>query len=304
MNSNSGAWFIDGRLIYKAAKEDGQFIQFKKLRHLVEHEFKLPLRPAFYFDGAPMTEADKKRHNYLNREVGLRVKSYVLGRKISVCPECHAEIESRPQKCVDIELAISIIEFAMKSDPVSYNPIVLSTGDRDFVPVLEKVRDEYDKDIILIAPRKATAAELVPLTTRQIWIEDHYSSIADRWKTRVAAGDQQTALGEAREESQIPAEEALVEAKRLILRVWDDLQMHEKPFPNGGKGRPWGYMLLNFGRLAEREGKCEKLHAFLVERDDGQQKGANALCLELARQMWPRSEIQTNGHPHLVRYDA
>src|SRR5438105_4112942 len=100
--ATSGVWFIDGRLIYKAAKEDAQFIQYKKLRDLLENKFNIPLRTVLYFDGAPQTDTDRKRHNYLSREVAFRIKTYELGRKTIACPACQHDIETRPQKCVDI----------------------------------------------------------------------------------------------------------------------------------------------------------------------------------------------------------
>jgi hypothetical protein len=42
---------------------------------------------------------------------------------------------------------------------------------------------------------------------------------------------------------------------------------------------------------------------FLIEKDEGQWKGANGLCLDLAKQIWPASEIinDAGGHPYLVQ---
>ena len=90
----AGVWFVDGQLVYKAAKEDAQFIQYKKLRTLLEDKFDIPLRSVLYFDGAPQTDADRKRHNYLSREVGFRIKTFELGRKTFDCPKCDHSIET------------------------------------------------------------------------------------------------------------------------------------------------------------------------------------------------------------------
>lgn len=301
-NGTSGVWFIDAGLMYKAAKEDAQFIQFKKLKRLLCEEFGIPLREVQYFDGAPQIDADRKRHNYLRRE-GFRVEPYELGRKSIDCPACEHKIETRLQKCVDIALAMSIIAFAAKTTPISYNPIVLSSGDRDFAPVLKKLRDDYDKDVILVAPRRATAGELVALTTKQIWIEDYYSTVAEPWSARIPLRNGSFSSEENRPDEMIPAEHVLSDAKTILKKVWDHERNHEKLFQDRRKGRPWGYMLHNFGMQCARENKISKLQIFLVENKAGQWKGAHGVCLELAKQILPGSEIISDpeGHPYLVQ---
>ena len=57
----------------------------------------------------------------------------------------------------------------------------------------------------------------------------------------------------------IPAEETLNEAKTKLKEVWYGLARHEKVFPNNRTGRPWGYMLNNFGLLCLRERRLESL---------------------------------------------
>jgi uncharacterized LabA/DUF88 family protein len=243
--TTTGVWFIDARLMYKAAKKAGRFIQYKRLRRLIETEFNIPLRDVFYFDSAPQTEKDRKRHKYLEGEVGFRIESYELGRKSTVCPRCSEVTETRLQKCVDIALAMSVVDYATKSSPITYNPIVLSSGDRDFEPVLKRVRNTYDKDIVLISPRKSTAAQLVSLTTRQIWIEDHYSSVTDPWDPQIKTAIV-SEVGKPKVHEGMQADFCRNDAIDIMKNVLNGLQRREKSFFRGRVGVPWGFVLRNF----------------------------------------------------------
>jgi uncharacterized LabA/DUF88 family protein len=300
--TTAAVWFIDGYSLYKAAKKDGQFIQYKKLRLLLENEFKIPLREVFYFDSAAHNDGARKRHDYLKGQLGFRVETFEPGRKTTKCPHCDEEFQAPIQKCVDIALAQTIWEYATKTSPVSYNPILLSTGDRDFQPVLKKVRDSFDKEIVLVAPKKATAPELVSLTTKQIWIENHYSSVADLWSDRHSTTPPANGLGTQQVDDTTQLDRAQNDAANLMRRVWEGLKRDEKSFSTGHVGRPWGYILFNFGKECAVQSKTEQHQTFLVQ-SNGRWKGASARCLELAKQIWHDASIlnDENGHAYLVR---
>jgi uncharacterized LabA/DUF88 family protein len=299
--TTTGVWFIDARLMYKAAKEAGRFIQYKRLRHLIEIEFNISLREVFYFESAAQTERDRKRHKYLEREVGFRIESYELGRKSTVCPRCSEVTETRLQKCVDIALAMSVMDYATKSSPITYNPIVLSSGDRDFEPVLKRVRNTYDKDIVLVAPKKSTAAQLVSLTTRQIWIEDHYSSVTDSWDPPIKAA-MVSEVGKPKVNEGMQADFSPSDAIDIMKSVLNGLQRHEKSFSGGRVGVPWGFVLCNFGKGCAAQHRTEKLRCYLKE-NNGIWKGANKRCFDLATRIWKDAEIlkDIDGYPYLVR---
>ncbi len=286
--------------IYRTARDDGYFIQFKRLRDLLEHEFAIPIRSAFYYDSAPRTDSDRKRHNYLSREVGFRVKKYELGKKQITCAHCSKEIVLTPQKCVDVAIAMSVMEYATKRDPLTYDPIILSTGDRDFLPVLERVRDRYDKDIILVAYRKSTAGELVAVTTRQIWIEDYYARVADEWRPKPAPAGQVTS-DEATEHA-APGAPIVEVMKEILQDEYTNLASYEKDLVGSRKGRPWGFLLNNIGKRCQTHGRRQDVDQFLIEQDTGATKGANGMCLHLARSVWPGCEIvnHDDGYPYLV----
>ena len=55
-------------------------------------------------------------------------------------------------------------------------------------------------------------------------------------------------------------------AMKMMQRMWDELEKYEKHFADGLRGRPWGFMLWNFGRACVLENKTRTLQAYLIEK--------------------------------------
>ncbi len=83
------------------------------------------------------------------------------------------------EKCVDISLAVEMMDLAHV--PHAYDIAVIITGDLDFLPVMQKVR-QRGKRVALVSMRNSCSFDLHKDDTQLrdfdvIWLDDHLSDL-------------------------------------------------------------------------------------------------------------------------------
>jgi len=69
-----------------------------------------------------------------------------------VCRECGKPLKEVTNKGVDVALATDLLVYGMSDPPISsYDVAILVTGDNDFIPVIEKLKDRRPQVKIEIA---------------------------------------------------------------------------------------------------------------------------------------------------------
>ncbi len=151
--------FIDGTWLYSNLRSLGEDFQIdygklpkavgKKIaRHLGDNNVDIVRTFMFGSNATNYLDADKdmvKRrrvfYDVLREEYGYEVEVYLVdyrGRRLKR-KDRHPDDDFSPEeKCVDIALASSMLYFAAL--PLAYDIAIVIGGDRDYVPVLQKVR--------------------------------------------------------------------------------------------------------------------------------------------------------------------
>jgi uncharacterized LabA/DUF88 family protein len=92
---------------------------------------------------------------------------------------CRFENKVYEEKCVDISLAVEMLYMA--TVPGAYDVAVLVTGDKDFIPVLEKTR-LLGKRVAIASVRSSASVDLVQPEARLrdfdvIWLDDYIDEL-------------------------------------------------------------------------------------------------------------------------------
>lgn len=94
-------------------------------------------------------------------------------------PPCRFETVDNQEKCVDISLAVEMLYLA--TIPNAYEIACIVTGDKDFMPAMQKTR-MLGKRVALCSMRNGCNADLAGETGQLrdfdvIWLEDYFDEI-------------------------------------------------------------------------------------------------------------------------------
>ena len=123
---------------------------------------KLELQDFNIFGSYSKSDADKKLrgwvNSYLPKIPGANVQFYERRQKTTgpICPVCHTEVKNCPQtecgasmlgteeKCIDTLIATTMLQDAWQK---KYDVAVLVSGDKDFIPAVEFLKNQGVKTI-------------------------------------------------------------------------------------------------------------------------------------------------------------
>lgn len=107
------------------------------------------------------------------------VVSVVVHERLKYCVlgvlYCRYETRAQQEKCVDISLAVEML--FMATIPSAYDIAVIVTGDKDFIPALQKTR-LLGKRVAIVSFRNSVNPDLIAPDARTkdfnvIWVDDY-----------------------------------------------------------------------------------------------------------------------------------
>lgn len=155
------AIFVDGSNLFHACQNEGLRIDYQKLKETIEEfedDWELT-RPYFY--GSKPKKIDPKQDGFYNnlRYMGYELKIFELkeysgGRK--------------EEKMVDIALATDVLLFGHRDN---FDIAIFMTGDRDYAPAIEAVKD-MGKKVIVSSFECVMSDELKKIADNYICLDD------------------------------------------------------------------------------------------------------------------------------------
>jgi uncharacterized LabA/DUF88 family protein len=147
------AIFIDGGNIFYAQRDNGWFIDFKKVRNYISAN--RDIYGAYYFTATPPvddTEAVKKHRGF---------RGFLVTNNWTVVDKEAKVIKDRTtgKRVLKGNLDIEVV-FKMLTTADGWDIAYLFGGDGDYVPILEHLAN-LGKKIIVVARRQTTAVELI-----------------------------------------------------------------------------------------------------------------------------------------------
>ena len=133
-----------------------------------------------YFDSleADSVERQIKFHSYLRNALGFQMHFLDLKEKLHHCPACNHIATEREQKGVDVGLTVQMMKLAYNG---AFDHALLCSGDGDFAPVVEFVRDTMGKRVTVLGWSNGVAPYLREAACKTITLNDHFVKfIGDR----------------------------------------------------------------------------------------------------------------------------
>lgn len=152
-------WLIDMGYVTKASKGRGK-VDYIATSKVLESRYNMPCLPMI-FNSVDSYGVDigLNQFYYTVKKSGFIVNLY--------------KMEGGSQKQVDVAIGSHLVYHAMKG-----NPIVLSSGDIDFVPAIHMARkDDESRSISLLTFNFGVHDELKALSTEHLFFEEHQEMI-------------------------------------------------------------------------------------------------------------------------------
>ena len=167
---NKTIFFIDGFNLYHAIRANKslsryKWLDLKKLCHCFIKD-KNDIKSIYYFTAfATWSPSKVKKHTTFIRVQeynGIHVVYGEFRKKTRYCTSCKKQINTFEEKETDVNIAISLFEFAYKD---LYDTAIIISGDSDLVPAIKTVQRNFPskKFGILIPPGRR--AELLKKET-------------------------------------------------------------------------------------------------------------------------------------------
>lgn len=156
-NEERLAIFIDGSNFYHALKDchNKASIDFQKLAEALSREYKL-LR-VYYYNAPVNAEQNPDGHKSQQRFFDRLRKIPLFEVKLGYLVERRA---GPVEKGVDVQLAVDLVSMGLKD---RYDVAILISGDADFAPAVQIVKDE-GKHVFLAYPKISKAAKKLQQT--------------------------------------------------------------------------------------------------------------------------------------------
>ena len=179
MSDNRRLWVIDGSYLYmgqSSVSPDYQF-DYMRLRKKLEEEIG-EFFQVYYVNAVPPQSEDHQDafHTWLKsappKGPNFQVKLFQVKGMRVVCPSCGNEFEKHAQKGVDVCIAQLMLTLLPR-----YDTLVLSSGDGDFMGVVDYVRNVMNKRVELAVFHTGTSVDLQSLSDRVVWIDDFVQDV-------------------------------------------------------------------------------------------------------------------------------
>jgi len=122
-----------------------------------------------YYDAIPEspTAGLTHFHTFLQQELSLQLHFTPLKQKRKTCPHCSCDYQVDEQKGVDVSLAVDMY----KLSPY-YDQAILVSGDGDFTGVVEGLRQENGRRVIVIGWENGIAPQLRAACNQVLYLEN------------------------------------------------------------------------------------------------------------------------------------
>lgn len=177
--------FLDWSNVFLPAKKvHGIRVDALKLRQLLETGRTLTQVHYFSADGGDPGQAKfhawLQRHGFVvhTRPLEYRVKKVECpqcGNQFDpVCPACRTTFQLPPHKSkmVDIEIGLYLVKLADQ-----YEEAVLVSGDKDYLPVIEWLRNERGKKVSIYSWKDAFSGMLIGSVDSYTYLDSHVAAI-------------------------------------------------------------------------------------------------------------------------------
>lgn len=123
-----------------------------------------------YFDGIPKKPSSglTEFHRFLQQELKMQLHFTPLKSASIHCPACNETIQLQEQKGVDVRIALSMYKL---SD--HYDQAILIAGDDDLSEVINVIRTECGKRVIVVGCRDSIGQRLRDIANDIIVIDDY-----------------------------------------------------------------------------------------------------------------------------------
>jgi len=181
-------WLIDGSYLYKSMKKYGEKnrckfnLDYNKLREKIENQICKDSTKftAYYFNSTPDPATDKQNafHRWLKSAKpdgpSIRVELYSLKTITVECEKCNYKFKKPVQKGVDVGIVTAALKFHQK-----YDTLILSTGDGDFEDTLKYLKEDLDKNIIIVSFRHGLSSDLQQYADKVFYIDEFADEVRD-----------------------------------------------------------------------------------------------------------------------------
>ena len=158
--SSRVAIFVDGANMFYAQRENGWFIEYKRILEFFTTNKEQAM--AYYFTATPPPSETERWTNYRRfREALIRMGYIVIDKEVRIYKDDKTG-QVKVKGNLDIDMA-----FAMLSGMDKYDEAVILGGDSDFIPVFTYLRSS-GKEVICVGKKSSTALDLINASTRFI----------------------------------------------------------------------------------------------------------------------------------------
>lgn len=285
---------IDGELAGSFCCKNGISINYRALSNALERTEDCKIEEFRFYASSSTREGILKFQALLGHQ-GIQVITFRGGKKTEKCPHCLGTYQKDVQKECDIVMSLDLWDMAVKK----YNPLCLLTGDRDFVPLVARIRERFDKEVIIICNRGSLSPELAGVASKVLLLEDllpeiQYHKVAPRPDRTIPTVDPPI-YPQVRTDAQAWKHTFLQKVVEFCRdRVVDD-QVH-------GPRVAWGLILHEACKKLVYLGFSPESCPLLYAEANGRTKCSSRACRDLVESALGKTEIVPleDGHPWLL----
>jgi len=128
---------------------NGKRFDWQKFKTFLQDKAGGGLIDVHFFDSLDETTIERQGsfHQFLRNELGFQLHFTELKEKKRECPKCAHSWDEVEQKGVDVSMTVSVMKLAYSN---AYDQALLCTGDGDFAPLVEFIRNSLGKRVVVI----------------------------------------------------------------------------------------------------------------------------------------------------------
>ena len=163
---------VTGRLRLPGDKR----FDWERFRRFLERTSESPLLDAHYFDSIDPNTFERQGgfHQFLRNQLAFQLHFTELKQKKRTCPLCNGTYEELEQKGVDVSMTVSMLKLAYSN---AYDQALLCTGDGDFAPLVDFIRDALGKRVIILGWADGVSPALRDAAYKTITLNDHLEEL-------------------------------------------------------------------------------------------------------------------------------
>jgi len=157
-------------LINKLQLASNKRFDWDKFKQFLDHISGEQLFDAHYFDSLEADGNTRQQafHKMLKNGLGFNLHFSDLKEKRTTCHKCNDTQVEYEQKGVDVDITISMMKLAYSG---AYDQALLCSGDGDFAPLVEYLRDSLGKRVTIVCWADNISAALKNAAFKTIHIE-------------------------------------------------------------------------------------------------------------------------------------